>query len=166
MREIDAHDLDQVRQAVDRLLASGLVQMPLGRPAGKVLEPVPIHRPDGDEIAGWFVGIAMGDRLAGFLQLSPALTFRRYSSFQRHPPAIEGCPLVADWIDRSRILERARSRADQGETLADPFLSYDQNPDRLVWAVRTTYPDGRESAIYVAGDFIYRAGPGGGVGGL
>jgi hypothetical protein len=32
-----------------------------------------------------------------------------------------------------------------------------QNPDRLVWAVGVTDPEGRESRIHVAGDFVCRA---------
>jgi hypothetical protein len=164
MREAAPADLNRARKAAARVLASGLVRTPLADGSGEVLEPVPVHAPDG-EIAGWFIGIADGDRLAGFLQLAADLAFRRYSSFQRHPPSLEGCPRVADWLDRSRILDLARTRAAAGERLAEPFLTYDQNPDRLVWAVGATDLEGRESTIHVAGDFVYRAGSGGGLGG-
>lgn len=156
MREVDPEDLARAREAAARVLASGLVRTPAGE--GSVLEPLPVRTPDGLEIAGWFVGIAAGDRLAGFLQLAADRTFRRYSSFQRHPPALEGTPPVADWLDQKRILERARSRAEPGERLAEPFLAFDQSPDRLAWAVKATDPEGRESTIYVAGEYAYRAG--------
>lgn len=157
MKEAVPEDLNRAREAAARVLASGLVQTSLARGSGEVLEPVPVHTPDGGEIAGWFIGIAADGRLAGFLQLAADLVFRRYSSFQRRPPSLEGCPEVADWLDQSQILDRARTRATAGEKLAEPFLTYDQNPDRLVWAVGATDPQGRESTIYVAGDFVYRA---------
>jgi hypothetical protein len=161
MKEPDPGALGRARAAAARVRASGLIQTP----AGDLLEPVPIHTPDGGEIAGWFVGLGVGPLLAGFLQLAADLAFRRYASFQRHPPALEGCPRRDDWLDPLRILERARSRAADDERLADPFLTYDENPDRLAWAVRATDPAGREGTIYVAGDFAYRAAPSGGFGG-
>jgi hypothetical protein len=146
----------RAREAAARVLASGLVQT---AGAGELQEPVPVHTPDGAEIAGWFVGMALGDRLTGFLQLQADLSFRRYSSFQHHPR-------LADWLDRSQILDRARSQAASGEQLTDPFLTYDQSPDRLAWAVKATDSKGQESTIYVAGEYAYRAGPSGGFGGL
>jgi hypothetical protein len=144
------------------VLVSGLVEAPAG---SSELEPVPIQTPDGGKVAGWFVGMAMEDRLVGFLQLAVDLTFRRYSSFQRRPPDLEGCPRRDDWLDPARILDLARAQAAPGERLAEPFLTYDQNPDRLAWAVQATDREGRESTIYVAGEYAYRAGRGGGFGG-
>src|SRR5262249_47946884 len=140
MKPVSPEDLDKARGVADRVLASGLVQTPLASGSGTLLEPVPIHSPDGGEIAGWLIGIAVGDRLAGFMQLGPDLTFRRYSTFQRHPPSLDGCPQVADWLDRPRILDRAHSQATAGEQLAEPFLTYDQSPDRLAWAILATDP--------------------------
>lgn len=156
MKEASPEELARARAAAARVLASGLLQTPAADGSGTVSEPVPVHSPDGEEIVGWMVGIAAGDRLAGFLQLAADGTFRRYASFQRFPPSLEGCPAAADWLDPSRILERARSKAKASERLEDPFLTYDQNPDRLAWAVPATDRQGTRSTILVAGEFVFR----------
>jgi hypothetical protein len=146
---------EKVRQVVGKLLAS--VQDSLVRSSGQILEPVAIRHPSGDGLAGWFIGVGSGDRLLGFFQLAPDLTFHRFSSFQRRPGSLEGCPPVADWLDPARIQEKARARAEAGDHLAEPFLSYDRNPDRLAWVVRAVDDQGREKALFVAGDTVYAA---------
>lgn len=156
MSKVKPEDVAEARTAALRVLSSGLLQTPVEGGAGRVEEPVPIWVPEDEEIAGWMVGIAVEDRLAGFLQLAADRVFRRYASFQRYPPSLEGCPALADWLDRSRIADRARSKAKPGEELAEPFLTYDQNPDRLAWAVRATDRKGNSATIWVAGEFVYR----------
>ncbi|MGH3130255.1 MAG: hypothetical protein ACRDNX_05520, partial [Gaiellaceae bacterium] len=69
----------------------------------------------------------------------------------------EALPAAGDWLDPSRILERAKTRAQADERLSPPLMTYDRSPERLVWAVRATDPAGRERTIFVAGDTVYEA---------
>jgi len=148
----------RVRELAARVLRSGVTGRGAGTaaPAGELLDPVPIRSPGG-EPAGWWVPLAAGGRLLGFLQFDDALRFRRSSSFQRRPGDLASCPPLADWTDPARILERARIRASPGDRLDSPFLSFDANPDRLAWAVPATTPDGERKIIFVAGDAVYLA---------
>jgi hypothetical protein len=147
----------QVREMAEKLLASRLIQDPVVRADGRILEPVAILHPSGSGLAGWWVGVGAGDRMLGFFQLAPDLTFRRFSSFQRRPSSLDGCPPAADWLDPSRILEKARSQAAAGDRLAEPYLTYDRNPDRLAWAVRAVDDQDREKVFLVAGDAVWIA---------
>jgi hypothetical protein len=126
---------------------------------GRLSEPLPVTKPDGS-LESWFVGVTVGDKLAGFLQLLPDLTFVRYSSFQRQPGTVEGCPEAADWLDPGRISRRAASRLRSDESAGRPRLTYDATPSRVVWAVPVESRDGSRRELLVAGDFVYEAAPG------
>ena len=142
------------------ILSAGIVGSSLERRSGEVLEPIPIQSSDR-RLVGWFVGIAVEASLVGFFVLGPKLEFRRYSTFLRHPGSLKGCPDVATWLDPQCILHRARDVAAPGESLGTPFLSYDQSPERIAWAVRAVGAKGNERTILVAGDSAYLARPGG-----
>lgn len=83
---------------------------------------------------------------------------QRFSSFQRSPGMREGLPAAADWIDPARIRERARGAARVGETAGEPMLTFDRNPDRLVWAVTLVSSSGARE-LYVAGETVYEPPP-------
>ena len=141
---------DAKRLAVN-LLAAGAFGGALERASGEVLEPLAVRAPDGGP-AGWLVGVAIDEALAGFFVLTPQLELRRYSTFLSHPGALDQCPRQADWFDSGRIKARAGGLALPGETLDEPFLSYDGNPERIAWAVRARDAGGTVRTLFVAGD--------------
>lgn len=142
-------------QQAERLLRSGCAGDPLVAQHGRTTPPYRITAPDGVP-AGWLVGIAVVDQLAGFLQFTPTGELLRYSSFQRRPGSLAGCPLVADWLDPATIRQHAQTQAAPDETLGEPLLTYDHAPTRLVWAVPTRHGDGRAGVICVIGTYAYR----------
>ncbi len=144
-----------ISQQAERLLRAGAAQDPLVAQQGRAAPPLAILAPNGSP-AGWFVGIAVAEQLAGFLQFTQAGELLRYASFQRRPGSLAGCPQAADWLDPALIKQRAQAQAQPGEVLGEPSLSYDQAPTRLVWAVPTVKPGGQAGAIYVAGSYVYR----------
>lgn len=144
-----------IAQRAERLLRAGAAQDELVTRQGRAAPPLAITAPGGAP-AGWLVGIAVADQLAGFLQFSAAGELLRYSSFQRRPGSLAGCPQAAEWLDPATVKRQAQAQARPGELLGEPVLTYDQAPTRLVWAVPTHTPGGQAGAIYVAGSYVYR----------
>ncbi len=136
------------------LFESGITDSTLTQKTGKVAQPIAIHKPGG-EIEAWFVGIVVGDKLVGFIRLKDDLTVLGYSSFQRNPNSTKECPNAKSWLDSDTILQLARTVSPPDAHLEKPLLSYDQHPDRIAWAVRTTGEHGEEKLIFVAGELIY-----------
>jgi len=146
---------DIARQA-RRLLHQGAAQDASVTQRGKVLLPLPVLTPR-HVLESWFVGVAIGDRLAGFFQFSPELVLRRYSTFLSRLDALDACPLAAAWVDVETVRARAQSLLQPGEKAGTPYLSYDGSPDRLAWAVPITTSSGDQRLVYVAGDYVYPA---------
>jgi hypothetical protein len=142
----------------ETLLRSGEIGSSMVRKSGRIGTPIAVLEPGGG-LHSWFVPVAIGNRLAGFLQLLPDLTMMRYSSFQRRDDSMEGCPPEESWIDAETVRRRARESARPGETLGEPFLTYDQAPSRLAWAVPLTSPDGATRTLHVAGRAVWEAPP-------
>lgn len=46
---------------------------------------------------------------------------------------MEACPSAADWLDPQRVARRIAEAAAPLNLIADPVLSYDRDPSRLVW---------------------------------
>lgn len=156
MTGVNGAELQRVRQSAEQALASGLAGVDSAiRQRGRLLEPVPITAPDGTR-AGWLVGFAVGDTLVGLIQLTADTTFHRYASFQRRPTDTQGCPAVRTWFDPATIHSQARSLVGSQAQLAQPVLSFDLNPDRLVWVVAAVQPDGHQTTINVAGEYAYQ----------
>jgi hypothetical protein len=107
------------------------------------------------KLNSWFVPIIVHDRLAGFFQFRPDLTMMRYASFQRRAESLEGCPATALWLDETAIRKRFRERAQPGENVGQPFLSYDRSPSRLAWAALFSAADGTTRTLYAAGQAIW-----------
>jgi hypothetical protein len=141
-------DLDRVRAAAEELRRE-LVDDPLAL-AATVEEPIPIVGPT-DELDSWFVALTGDGLLLGFLQLEPDLRLHRYSSFQRMPGSMAGCPPAEAWLDRSAIRERA-SAAAGGDEVGEPVFGYHGSRDRLAWRVPVA---GRSATVYVVGDEVY-----------
>lgn len=137
---------DQVRAAADRLLRSGFVDDPAIRNDGRIGDPLPIRGPDGAP-AGWFVPVLAGDRLPGFFQFDARLTLLRFSRFPKYPPARE-------WLDEDAIRDVALRKFPDLAGAGTPYLTYDRNVTRLVWAVPARDPRG-ERTIYVTGQYAW-----------
>jgi hypothetical protein len=152
-------DTGQVRRRAESLLAAGAVGDAYVREHGRLEEPLSVCERGGGPHS-WFVGVSAGDRLVGFLQLDRRLGLLRYSSFGREPSSSQGSPPRSDWLDPERIRRRAAENLGPGEAAGDPYLTFDVNPSRLVWAVPVVgADDGRE--IFVAGETVYEPSTGG-----
>jgi hypothetical protein len=155
-----AHDGAGISQVAQKLLTSGGVGDEALRRSAAVLPALPVLGPGGG-LHSWFVPVTVGDRLAAFFQFLPDGAFMRFSSFQRRPGDLAGCPAADDWLDSGRIQARAEVQRQADETSGEPFLTYDRTPDRLVWAVPLTQAGGQARLIYVAGETVYTPPPGG-----
>lgn len=133
-------------------VAAGLAGDSWVRTVGRLLAPIPIVSPTG-VAAGWFVPMAVGEQLVGFVQLDSELRYHRYAGFQRQSGQTQGCPLVREWTDPDAIEARAVSILG-GRVIGTPVLSYDGHPDRIAWRVDVLGADGRTHVAFVAGTFV------------
>ena len=139
------------RRRAEALAEAGLTG---GAGTGEISDPIRILTPAGN-LHGWFVPFVAGDALTGFLQLAPDLEPRRVSTFQRSPDSLTGCPPAASWLDPDVIRQRAEAALRPGESAAKPYLSFDQTPARLAWAVPVTSPEGHARTLLVAGNTVW-----------
>jgi hypothetical protein len=154
---------DAIGRAALQLLVSGDVGDESLRRSSIVAPAVPVLVP-GAGLHSWFVPVTLGDRLVAFFQFLPDGTLMRFSSFPRRSGESGGCPAAADWLDRERMQTRAAGQRQTGETIGEPFLTFDVTPDRLVWAVPLSRASGEVRLIYFAGDAVYTSSPAGGLG--
>lgn len=139
------------------LLASGQMADAWTASNGGVGEPLAVEHPKG-QLHSWFVPVASGKRLLGFFEFAPDLTFHRYSSFQRHAAALEGCPEASVWLDPATVKRTAAKLAKSGEITGEPYFTYDTAPSKLAWAVPLISRSGAERLVFVAGEFAYAGG--------
>lgn len=151
---------ESISEAARRLLASGAVGDESLRTSATIGQPIPVMHPNR-QLHSWFVPLTVDNRLAAFFQLLPDGTLMRFSSFPRGSGDSPTWPEAADWLDTGRIQTRAVRHGRTGETPHEPFLSYDRNPDRLVWAVPVSNERGDERLIYVVGETVYDPPPSG-----
>lgn len=153
MDERSAGDERAAARARAELVAAepGIVDRALAPRAG-VGDPVPIVDPDGRHDR-WFVPVVVDATLLGFVVLGRDLVVHRWSTFQRRPGSLDGCPEAAEWMDRERIAATAESVAGSAAPTASPVLSYDGAPDRLAW--RVPLADG--GVAWVAGSTAWRS---------
>jgi hypothetical protein len=160
MKKSISNDLHNTRNKVyDKaveLLSTGVLieNNPLIQEFGKVETPIPIYDLE-NRIASWFVGITVRDRIVSFLQFDDNLTFMRYSTFLHKNDSVEGCPKSFTWLKPTYIQKLARAKASPDDKLSAPFMTYDKNPSRIVWAVRASDIHGRIKTILVCGTFVY-----------
>jgi hypothetical protein len=140
-----SHD---ARAAAERLFRSGLVEDRELLETGTIGEPLPV-RDRGRAVAGWFVPVTNGDRLCAFFQLDARLTLLRYSAFAKNR-----CPSARSWLDEHAVADIALQQFRDDSLAHTPFLTYDRDVSRLVWAVPVRNPNG-ERTIFVTGDYAY-----------
>ena len=102
-------------------------------------------------LEGWFVPVVAGDRLAAYLRFTSEGARRGLSLFMQRPGALETCPPLADWLDRTRVMARAQALAHAGERAGEPMLSFDRSPERLAWRVPLRDGQGHARPVFVAG---------------
>lgn len=152
---MNAGNRGRIQRAVKTLLLQGEAQTELDS-AIEIGEPIPVVHPDGTP-RSWFVPLVAGSKLAGFAELLPSLTPLRMSSFHRRGRLDDRAPNASDWTDTDRIRARAASLAREGEQLSAPVLTYDGDPNRLVWKIVATTPSGAPRVLFVAGTAAYVA---------
>jgi len=148
--------IDNAQLISVELFNRGITQNPFVQQHGRIEIPIPVYGHEKD-IESWFIGITISDKLVGFIQLNSDFELLRFSSFQRDPTSLDGCPIASSWLDPEYILERSRSIASQDDALEPPFLSYDRNITRLAWKVIAEEKSGHKKTILIAGDFVYLA---------
>ena len=158
-----ANDARRMRKLARQLLAGGIFADEPLRRSGTLLQALPVIAPGG-KLHSWLVPITVGDRLAAFFQLLPDGVLMRFSSFQRRPGEIAGCPIAADWLDPTLIKGRVEIKRGIDEKAAEPFLTYDRTPDRIVWAVPLVKSGGEVRHVYVTGETAFEPSPGESVG--
>lgn len=121
---------------------------------GKVQAPIPIYDLE-NKIVSWFVGITVRDRIVSFLQYDENINFIRYSEFLHKNESLERCPKAFTWLKPAYIKKLARTKVSPGYSLSTPFMTYDTNPSRIVWAVRASDNHNHKKTIFVAGTFVY-----------
>jgi hypothetical protein len=139
-------------------LDSGSFGDELVRRSARIAEPLLVVDPHR-EPHSWLVGLTEGDRLVALFQFMLDGTVMRYSTFQRRPGDLTHSPPVRDWLDGEAASARAVVRARDGETIEDAWLTFDRNPDRIVWAVSLRGSNGEMRTLYVAGHSVYEPPP-------
>lgn len=147
-------EASQIRIHAQNLLRSGTFGSAITVTSGRIETPIAVQTPEG-RLHSWFVPVIVGTQLNGFFQFFPDGTFIRFSSFQRRPDKLTGCPIATEWLDPNRIEACAHVQKQPDETSGKPFLTYDRTPDRLVWAVPLTNTSGEVRLIYVVGETAY-----------
>ncbi|HJQ35710.1 MAG TPA: hypothetical protein VKB93_01095 [Thermoanaerobaculia bacterium] len=130
------------RVAAERLFRSGLVEDRELLETGTIGDPLPVRAPGG-AAAGWVIPVLARGRLCSFFQFDARLTLLRYSAF----PKSRG-PEMSAWSNPVSI---ALAKFPDALPAGEPYLSYDRDPSRVVWAV----PVRGERVIFVAGDYAY-----------
>jgi hypothetical protein len=146
----------RARAAAARLLAAGQPAGERLRESGRIGEALAVTDP-AERLRFWFVPVIVEARIAGYFRAEADLSDWRWSSFQRRPDTLAGCPPAALWLDEEGIRQRAQALAQPGEIATAARLSYDQVPDRIVWIVHLRTPLGEERLICVAGQSVWPA---------
>lgn len=145
-----------MREAARRAARSRLAGLGV-RKRCRVPPPLPIGDRRGAP-AGWFVGVAVGDRLLGFLQFDANEALMRTSWFPMRG-SLADLPSAAAWLDAAAIRALALRAALPNEKVGEPYLSFDRHPTRLLWRVPVERDGHRTGEIEVIGDSSTRRSP-------
>ena len=123
------------------------------RRSATIAEPLLVVGPER-EPHSWLVALTIAERLVAVFQFLLDGTVMRYSSYQRRPDDLTHCPLAREWLDADVASAHVRAKARPDEEVDDVWLTFDRNPDRVVWAVRLR-GSGGDRTLFVAGTSIY-----------
>lgn len=121
-----------------------------GLPADVTLHPPMPVRTLGGGFDHWYVPVLSGTRLVAFLRFAAGGELHGFSSFLRSPAGVRTAPAADDWINPVTVRRRAETLREKGESVGEPFLSFDGAPDRIAWAVPMSSGTKRRW-IFVAG---------------
>jgi len=150
----EGHEATRLRNRAQELIRADQAGGLMVRRSGRVGQPVPVLGPGG-ALHAWFVPVTVDELLAGFFEFRPDLTLTRYSSFQRRQDSLDGCPAAGTWLDVNSILQRAKRVFRPDEQALPPYLTFDESPSRLAWAVVLESPGGKRRTVFVAGDAVW-----------
>ena len=143
----------EMRALARQLLDRGSFGDETVRRSAAIAEPLLVSGP-GREPHSWLVGLTIGDRLVSVFQFLLDGSVMRYSSYQRRPGDLTHSPPARDWLDAEVVKARASAKARSGERAEEVWLTYDRNPDRVVWAVLLRGSQASRT-VFVAGDAVY-----------
>jgi len=146
--------IERIYKRAIELFKSNITQDSLVNTRGKVEKPIPVLEPSG-KVNSWLICITVGKIVVGFMQIDNDLRILRYSSFQRIPESLQGCPPASAWLNKKNIIARAKTMATAQDILSSPVLTYDRNPSRIVWAITAINKSGERRTIHVAGEYVY-----------
>jgi hypothetical protein len=152
----EAEQAQHVSREAGKQLASAGLTGPFLRDRARSGPAIPIRDAHG-ALHSWFVPVLVEDQLAGFFRVDPDGRHWSWSSFQRRPDTLGGCPAANLWFDLDAIRQRALSLAQANEVAQTPQLSFDRIPDRLAWRVRLQAPSGEWRDVFVAGSAVWPA---------
>jgi hypothetical protein len=147
----------EMRALARQLLENGSFGDETVRRSAAIAEPLLVSGPRR-EPHSWLVGLTIADRLVSVFQFLLDGTVMRYSSYQRTPGDLTHSPPARDWLDAEVVRARATASARTGERAEDVWLTYDRNPDRVVWAVLLR-SNAVSRTLFVAGDAVYEPPP-------
>jgi hypothetical protein len=124
------------------------------RQSAAIAEPLLVVGPHR-EAHSWLVGLTQNDRLVALFQFLLDGTVMRYSTYQRRPGDLAHSPLARDWLDPESARARVAALARADEQVEGVWLTFDRNPDRLVWAATLRGGEGGRRTLFVAGDSVY-----------
>ncbi len=140
-------DTDTVLERARTLLAQGAVGERRLQHAARLAPPLPVVQASG-ALDSWFIPVLLGERMAGFIQLTVDLTLLRYSGF---PEPVD----AALWMDLDTISSCARQLLGPDADLSAPRLSFDNTRERIAWRVQAKNSAGEVRTVFVAGEYAY-----------
>jgi hypothetical protein len=142
-----------IRDAARKYLASAPGLDARTRHASVLDDPRPVLTPDRRPHS-WVVGVSVDSHPVGFVQVLLDGTIMRYSAFPGRPRSDTPSPGGAR---PAQARQRIGTAVPGSEIVEEPFLTFDRNPDRLVWAAIVKTPQGTQRLMFVAGDSVYEA---------
>jgi hypothetical protein len=145
----------KIKNIVRRYLASAPGIDPGTRRSSVMDEPRPVLNPDRQQHS-WLVGVRVNGRRVGFVQVLLDGTVMRYSMFPLVPDRMSETS-AAELFSPAKARERIAAAAHECQIVDGPFLTYDRNPDRLVWAAVVRTRHGARQLMFAVGDSVYEA---------
>lgn len=148
-------DAATIKAIARKYLASAPGIAPRTRRSSVMDDPRPVLRPDRRPHS-WLVGVRVDGRPVGFIQMLLDGTVMRYSMFAPVPGSSSETS-AAELLNPTKARERIAAAVHDDHIVDGPFLTFDRNPDRLVWAAVVNTRHGTSRLLFAAGDSVYEA---------
>lgn len=118
--------------------------------------PLQVHTLGGDP-SYWFVPVANGDRLVGFLRLSPGADVLAHGSFGQATEMAEYPPL--EIVDHAHATAAIRAEfGNEYDEIGPTILVHDGPPDRICWVAEAVSDRGTTYLFWSFGTAYRRHG--------